>query len=495
MKPAPNNLFKRSLKVKFLFLLLIILSLVAFGISVVLIGYQNNRQRQLISEQAKGFAKLSVRPIGNAYDTYFGSGYLKFKEIVDETLKLDTNITRIQIIDVNGFLLYDSDNPQQTQVSTDPVAAELQALVSDDKTSVIPNEQGAAGEIIEPYFDDFAARPFSVRYFVSYELLNSSLATTIPLALGVSFLVAIVSGLLLIFTVNKTILTPIEKIAANAQSVSSGNLQARVDVHTGDELESLAASVNNMATSLQKNIEALKELDRLKDEFIIIASHNLRTPITILKGYVNQLIADVRVKPTLKNTYKAMTVSISNLEGLVEELISIVSLETERKIAAKTPVELSSLVEQSVTYNAEKALEKKVTVEFKPEKNNYKIMGDVTKLKVAFNNIIENAIKFNKEGGSVKISISEKANNFIVSISDTGIGISEKELPLVFKKFHRATDILQYNYEGLGLGLYLTRVIVEAHQGKVWFESTAGQGSTFFVGLPKPEVKGGETSA
>lgn len=119
-------------------------------------------------------------------------------------------------------------------------------------------------------------------------------------------------------------------------------------------------------------------------------------------------------------------------------------------------------------------------------------MGDVTKLKVAFNNLLENAVKFNRDSGSVTIGIEEKSDSFIVSFKDTGIGISEKEIPLVFKKFHRATDILTYNYEGLGLGLYLTRVIVEAHQGKVWFESKAGEGSTFYVSLPKQNEKEGD---
>lgn len=492
MKIAPENLLHKSLKIKFLLLLLLILALVATGVSVVLINYQNNRQKQQISDQATAFSKLSVRPLGNAYDTYYSSGYFKFRQLTDETLSLDQNITRIQIIDVNGFLLFDSETEQQTMDQSKKVDNGLLKAISSDQATTIKNSQGFTTEVIEPYFDDFGARPFSIRYFISYDFLTTNLIRTIPLAFGVSFLIAVISGLIIVFAVNRTIITPIETIAQGAEAVSHGNLTARTNIETGDELQKLSLAVNNMASSLQKNIESLKELDRLKDEFIIIASHNLRTPITILKGYVSQLIADKKIKPTYKNTYKAMTVSLANLEGLIEELISIVSLETEKKIAAQTKVELNSILNQSITYNKEQAQDKKVTINLVSQEKYCEIRGDVTKLKVAFNNLIENSIKFNRENGLVTINIEAKDKDYLISFKDTGIGIAKAEIPLVFKKFHRATEILEYNYEGLGLGLYLTRVIIEAHQGKIWFESEAGLGSTFFVSLPKYSLKGGD---
>lgn len=484
---------QRSLKAKFLVLLLILLFSLAFFISLTFIQFQNLTQRKNIVAQAKAFSNLSVKPLGNAYTTYYDSGFLKFQEISESTLRLDNSISRIQIIDVNGALLYDSK--PNTATANENLSSQTLDAVSSNKTVEIKDRLSNVQEIIEPYYDDFGAHPFSIRYFISYESVNKNLSQTVLLSMGVSFLVVALSAVIIIFTVNKTIISSIEKIVSGATQVSQGNLSARIEINTQDELETLAQSVNNMAASLQKNIEALKELDRLKDEFIIIASHNLRTPITILKGYVNQLITDKKLQPALQNTSKAMSVSISNLEGLVEELISIVSLETEKKIAAKTEVELGELLNQIISYNSAKALEKGVSIHFVSSQEIYKIMGDVTKLKVAFNNVLENAIKFNKNKGSVTISIRDHGKNFLVRIKDTGIGISEKEIPLVFKKFHRATEILQYNYEGLGLGLYLTRVIVEAHQGKIWFESKAGSGSVFYIELPKQFAKGGDNSA
>lgn len=474
---------KKSLKAKFLILLLSILFFLATLISIVFITYQLNSQRRSILISARSFTSLSVKPLSNAYEIYFDSGDIKLKEITDKTLELEKSVTNFQIIDVNGVLLYDSKFPE---LSGEKISNQkILTAVNSDTHSEFKNKSGEVTEIIEPFFDDFGAHPYSFRFFVTYDSIREGLVYTISLAVGTSFFVAILSALIVILTVNRIIISPIEKIVAGAGLVSEGRLNERIFVPTGDELETLAQSVNNMASSLQKNIEALKDLDRLKDEFIIIASHNLRTPITVLKGYTSELIADPKSTKAYKDQYKAISVSISQLDSLVEEFLSIVSLESDKKITFDSKIDLGSVINEVISFFSPQALKKKVSLHFVSPKEAYPIRGDLTKLKIVFNNIVENAIKFNKSGGSITINISESKDDFVVSVKDTGIGISEKEIPLVFKKFHRATDILTYNYEGLGLGLYLARIIAEAHGGKIWFQSKTNLGSTFFISLPK----------
>ncbi len=474
---------KKSLKIKFLILLLSILFLLATLISIVFITYQLDKQRQAILNSARSFTSLSVKPLSTAYEIYFDSGDIKMKEISQKTLNLEQSVKSFQIIDVNGNILYDSVTSNSSlQRLTD---SKTITAVNSDTHSEFKSNTGEVTEIIEPFFDDFGAHPYSIRFFVNYDSIRESLINTITIVVGISFLVAILSTLVVLFTVNRIIVSPIEKIVFGAGLVSKGKLNERISVLTGDELETLAKSVNNMASSLQKNIEALKDLDRLKDEFIIIASHNLRTPITILKGYTSQLIADPKSPKPYKDKYKAISVSISNLESLVEEFLSIVSLETDKKISSGSQLDLASIINQVISFYSPQALAKKISLHFVSPAESYLTVGDVTKIKILFNNLIENAIKFNAEGGAVTVGISEKDENYVISIKDTGIGISEKEIPLVFKKFHRATELLQYDYQGLGLGLYLARVIAEAHGGKIWFESKTNEGSTFFVSLPK----------
>ena len=476
---------RKSLKIKFIILLLSLLFLLTTLISIVFISYQLNSQRRSLLNSARSFTNLAVKPLATAYETYFDSGDIKLREISEKTSKLEKSITGFQIIDVNGILLYDSSSTENRHGSIDDYEI-LTAVISDTHTE-FKNDIGEVTEIIEPYFDDFGAHPYSFRFFVSYDSTRNSLVYTFAIVIGISFLVAIVSTLIVVFMVNHIIISPIEKIVSGAASVSKGNLSERVFILTGDELETLAQSVNNMASSLQKNIEDLKDLDRLKDEFIIIASHNLRTPITVLKGYTSQLIADPKVTEVYKEKYKAISISVSHLEDLVEEFLSIVSLETDKEIIPQSKIDLVAILNQVISYYSPLAMVKKVSLHFVSAKEKYFITGDLTKIKILFNNLIENAIKFNKDGGSVTIRITQSKSDYVISIKDTGIGISDKEIPLVFKKFHRATDILTYNYQGLGLGLYLARVITEAHRGRIWFGSKLNSGSTFFVSLPRAD--------
>jgi len=169
-------------------------------------------------------------------------------------------------------------------------------------------------------------------------------------------------------------------------------------------------------------------------------------------------------------------------------LLNIVSLETKKTLGTSDQINLNELLRAVVEKYSERATAKKVKLTISLPTNQVLVLGDQTKLGVAVGNLIDNAIKFNKEAGSVVVELLDASQEAVVSIEDSGIGISEKEMPLVFEKFHRATDILRYNYEGLGLGLYLTKIIVEAHKGKVWFESKASQGSKFFISVPKFDI-------
>jgi signal transduction histidine kinase len=479
--PTPAFI-RSSLRNKFLFLLLAILVLLSGLISLVFILYQVNNQKAEIASRAKAFSSLSALPIGNAYGTYFDSGFIKFKEITDNILSLDNSVSKIQIISIDGQIIFDSKDA--SQVGKIINEQEFIEAVSDDQATSFRNGTGDLESIIEPYFDDFGAHPVSIRYYLAYDSLNEYLLRTIPLAIFVILLVAVFSGILVVLTVNRTILEPVEQIVLGAGLVSKGKLEHRIDLKTNDELQSLAGAVNNMASSLQKYIEALKDLDRLKDEFIIIASHNLRTPLTAIKGYISILGSEEKIKGAVAPTLEKITQASAKLEAIVEELINIVSIETKGTIASKTRVDLGNLLNDLLLSFKSKAEERKILLSFQAPESSLLVSGDEAKLKVAFNNLFDNAIKFNKEGGTVQVSVGTQESGVVVKVADTGIGISEKEVPLVFKKFHRATDILQYNYEGLGLGLYLTRVIVEAHGGRVWFDSSQGVGSNFYVGLP-----------
>ena len=223
---------RKSLKIKFIILLLSLLFLLTTLISIVFISYQLNSQRRSLLNSARSFTNLAVKPLATAYETYFDSGDIKLREISEKTSKLEKSITGFQIIDVNGILLYDSSSTENRNGSIDNYEI-LTAVISDTHTE-FKNDIGEVTEIIEPYFDDFGAHPYSFRFFVSYDSIRNSLVYTFAIVIGISFLVAVVSTLIVVFMVNHIIISPIEKIVSGAASVSKGNLSERVFILTGD---------------------------------------------------------------------------------------------------------------------------------------------------------------------------------------------------------------------------------------------------------------------
>jgi signal transduction histidine kinase len=243
-----------------------------------------------------------------------------------------------------------------------------------------------------------------------------------------------------------------------------------------------------MAATLKKNIEDLKELDKLKDEFVFLASHNLRTPITVIKGYIGLMQKDKSLDIKSRNRLDKMLISTKELELLSESLLNLASLEYRDKRLLISDIDLVKIIEETTESFGKEAAKKEVSFILElPSFTVSAVQADRERIKQALENVIENAVKFNKEGGKVIIKLEEKDKELLLSISDTGIGISKEEGENIFQKFHRATSVLMYDYEGIGLGLYVAKLIIEAHLGKIWFESKLGVGTTFYITLP---VKG-----
>src|SRR3989344_396245 len=493
MKIVPSAIV-RSIRIKFGLVVLLLLFIIFSLSSSILIYRSVDTQRKNLISQARSFAKLSAKPVGSTYSLYYNSGYLKFKELVSEVLALDPEIEKVQIISVSGEtlggeVLFDSEElisgkPTKREkvvdkLILDKVNSNVGAEIPEKSKTSIPEE------IIEPYFEDFGAHPFSIRYFISYDTISQNVFSTVLATVFLSTFFFAVSILLIIWVVNRTILNPIETVIQGARKISMGNLSHTIEVKTKDEVEDLAFAVNQMAQTLRKNIEDLKELDKLKDEFVFLASHNLRTPLTVIKGYISSLQGDKSLSKEVQSGISAMAVSTKQLETITETLLSLVSLEEKKEVFEKKEVDLIKFIEELSSSLMKKAIEKGVNFIFElPSKPLPKIKFERQRMTQAITGLIDNAVKFNKENGKVIIKIEYHGKEVILSIKDEGIGIPEEEKDKIFKKFHRTTDVLTYNYVGIGLGLYLTKLIVESHQGKIWFESKVGEGTTFYVSLP-----------
>lgn len=243
---------------------------------------------------------------------------------------------------------------------------------------------------------------------------------------------------------------------------------------------------------VEKNLELYDQNIRLqrsleaKSDFVGVASHQLRTPITEIKWCVENIL-DGSYGPLLGTQtaqVKNLLESTKKMIRLIDELLHFVDAEAGYKEHTIALVEPEKLIGEIIDEAARHFAEKDIRVERSFAFGNTALSLDVDMIGVAITNIIENAFYYTPSGGTILISTEKKGDTFFLAIKDSGIGIAENKKENVFKKFHRSREALALHAGGVGLGLYITKNIVEQHRGEIGFESESGKGSTFHITLP-----------
>ncbi len=258
-------------------------------------------------------------------------------------------------------------------------------------------------------------------------------------------------------------------------------------------LETLAApvalAIHNI--NLQRRIEAsstqLSELDQLKTDFIAITSHELRTPLGVILGHATFL------RELLDETYsEQMDVIIKNASQLKEIIESLASMDNyktgEARLHQKT-VSMKNLIEEATASFTDMATTRNITLTAESTDQDLFVLADETKISIALNNLVKNAITFTDDGGHVVVK-SEALPGFVkVSVIDDGIGIPSKDLPHIFERFFQVGSHLTRRHNGMGLGLSVAKVMIEMHDGRIWADSTEGKGSNFTFLLPLKAIE------
>jgi len=230
-----------------------------------------------------------------------------------------------------------------------------------------------------------------------------------------------------------------------------------------------------------------KLVEKMKTEFVSLAAHQLRTPLSAVKWTIKIFLEgdlgkiNKEQKEFLEDAYNANERMIT----LVNNLLNITRIEEGRYIYKPVTVDLKNLVQGLIDLYKEKAKKEKIEIEFNcPKKRLGKTSIDIEKIKIALTNLLNNAIRYTAPGGKIIVSLSQTSKEIKFSIQDTGIGIPENQYKRVFTKFFRGTNAIRKETEGTGLGLYIAKNVVEAHKGKIWFDSKENTGTTFYVTLP-----------
>ncbi len=230
----------------------------------------------------------------------------------------------------------------------------------------------------------------------------------------------------------------------------------------------------------------LRQREALQREFVANVSHELRTPLTAIKASLESLRRGGLSDPQARERFiDAIERQTEHLARLVEELLAVATLESEGLRANPKALELGTVIRQILDDFASKAAAAKVSLSAEGGFDSLKVWADPDHLAEILHNLTENAIKYNKPGGNVRISAQESDGVIEVTVSDTGAGIAEDETPLLFTPFHRTRYATAKNISGTGLGLSITKRAVERNGGRLWFESDPGEGSHFHFTIPK----------
>jgi signal transduction histidine kinase len=229
----------------------------------------------------------------------------------------------------------------------------------------------------------------------------------------------------------------------------------------------------------------LKEIDRMKDELAQNISHELRTPLTFVRGYVDLLLGGDMgpLNPKQKQGLEIISQKTAVVSQLVNNIILLQQLEQSPLQLALTDV--SRVAKESVAKIQNAAAKQGVSLHLRVPSEMPLVLADPVRVKLVFQHLLENAIKFSPNGGSVQVQLAEQADRIQVAVSDQGIGISKDQLEQIFERFYQIDSSSKRRFEGTGLGLTIAKRIVEAHGGRIWVKSRLGRGSVFFFDLPK----------
>lgn len=243
--------------------------------------------------------------------------------------------------------------------------------------------------------------------------------------------------------------------------------------------------VDRLKLAQAQEIAKAGELAQMRDEFFFIAAHELRTPITIIRGFLSlALESEEKLPPPVGEYLHTAAKAGDALDKILGDILMITRSETGRLKIEVKPIELTPILESSLHDVQSDATKKAVSVSLQGKEDAIRVIADASRLKEILDNLLSNAVTYNRKGGSVFVRAAVKDSMVEITIEDTGYGIPKDKQDKIFQKFFRVDHKETREIMGAGLGLFITRMLVEKMGGKIWYTSIEGKGSSFCFLLP-----------
>jgi len=470
------------LRTKFSFFAMLIVVVALLGMSVILFIFEKRHLLQTMRESQvnaiKGLAEVCKEAIISEDDLLL----MNYIQVVKRT----TGVIYAMFVDNEGKVVVHTDINLLGYVYRDPIGVKAQS----SKDLLIQYYTGKeGGELVDVSLPVLLGqdRLGTARIGFSKVVLNKIVEDTLTMTRHRILIVtgvALCLGIFGAFVLAQLMGRPIKKLTEGAKAIGQGNLEQKILVKSRDELGDLAGEFNRMA-------KKLKELDQMKDDFVSSVSHELRSPLTSIKGYVDFILRG-KAGPLNNKLIEYLTIVKNNTSRLgmfINDILDLAKIEAKRFELGKEALELPSLIEEMVTFFRPQAEESKIQLEAVVPTNLSLVSADPDKIRQVLTNLLSNAFKFTPEGGKVTIEAKNSGwGDFVeIAVKDTGVGIAQEDLQKIFDKFQQikpSTGKVK-KVKGTGLGLAIVKGIVEAHGGRIWVESELDKGSNFIFTLPK----------
>lgn len=304
------------------------------------------------------------------------------------------------------------------------------------------------------------------------DLLGVMIRTIIIASLWIMLL-----ALIVVYLITLRVIGPLKDMSRMAKEFAAGRYDAHVEVRGNDEVAELAEAFNNMADSLSR-------LEVMRNTFVANVSHDLRTPMTTISGFIDNILSGAI--PAEKRDYylKLIRTEVQRLARLVSSLLDISRIQAGERRFDRHPFDICEMARRILISFEAKIEEKRLEIGFVCDEERIYAVADHDAIYQILYNLCDNAVKFSREGGALTVSLHEDGEKLTVSVYNEGEGIAESDLPFVFERFYKGDKSRGLDKSGAGLGLFIAKTIMDAHNERIWVESEQGVYCRFSFTLP-----------
>ena len=479
-----NSLFWRISSLFLLILLIISGVYIYISVNTAEMYFQETRQN-LDIDIATHIAKENDCFVGDSANLDV------LKNVFHDVMIINPSI-EVYLLDNNGKILAYYAPNQTVKVQNVPLEP-INNFISDQGNNFLlgtdpknPDKQKAfsAAKVIEDR--EFKGYIYVILGGQEFESASQMVLGSYILRLGIrsmfiALITAVIAGLLAIGVIVRNV----RKIVEVIRDFQRGNLQARIQLNSNSELREFADSFNEMADTIVRNMDDLRRSDKNRRELAANIFHDLRTPLTIIRGYAETIrLKDDQLSSRERKEYLDTVLnSIDQMLRMANELFELSNLEARESNPKCELFSLAELLQDIKQKNLIKALEKNITLKLEGGNHVQPIHADLPMMEKVLQNLIDNALNYTRPGGEINISFFSKDNYIILTISDTGIGIEEDKLSSIFDRYYRI-ESEEGDHIGTGLGLAIVKKILDLHGFKISVRSTIKKGTTFIIAIP-----------